>query len=40
MLISEMYLTDKYSFGIKGFIFYYMKHPEDKARGGAGTLLK
>ena len=40
MLISETHLTEKNCFKINGFLFYDTKHPDGKARGGTGILIK
>lgn len=40
LLISETHLTDMYNFKIKGFDFYYTKHPMGKGHGGTGILIK
>ena len=40
MLISETHLTTKNSFEIPGYNFYDTKHPEGKACGGTGILIK
>ena len=40
MLLSETHLTDKYNFYIPGFIFYSTNHPDGKAHGGTGILLR
>lgn len=40
MLISETHLTTKNFFYIKNYWFYDTKHPENKARGGTGVLIR
>lgn len=40
MLISETHLTNKYNFKIKGYLFYGTNHPDGKAYGGTGILVR
>lgn len=40
MLLSETHLTNKYNFNIKGYIFYGTNHPDGKAHGGTGILIR
>lgn len=40
MLLSETHLTNKYNFYIPGFTFYKTNHPDGKAHGGTGILIK
>lgn len=40
MLISETHLTNKNYFRIFGYKFYHTMHPDGKARGGSGVLIK
>jgi len=40
MLISETHLTTKNFFFIKNYFFYDTKHPNNKAHGGTGILIR
>ena len=40
MLISETHLTTKNFFFIKDYFFYDTKHPNNKAHGGSGILIR
>ena len=40
LLLSETHLTNKNYFGIPGFIFYKTNHPDGKAHGGTGILIR
>ena len=40
LLISETHLTNKYNFHIPGFIFHPTNHPDGKAHGGTGILIR
>lgn len=40
MLISETHLTNKYKFQINGYLFYGTNHPDGKAHGGTGVLIR
>lgn len=40
MLISETHLTNKHFFHIKNYFFYDTKHPDNKAHGGSGILIR
>ena len=40
MLISETHLTNKYNFNIPGFVFHKTNHPDGKAHGGTGILIR
>ena len=40
MLISETHLTNKYNFNIPGFVFHKINHPDGKAHGGTGILVR
>ena len=40
LLISETYLTNKYNFNIPGFTFHKTNHPDGKAHGGTGILIR
>lgn len=40
MLISETHLTTKNVFYIKNYFFYDTKHPNNKAHGGSGILIR
>lgn len=40
MLLSETHLTNKYNFTIPGFLFYKTNHPDGKAHGGTGVLVR
>lgn len=40
MLLSETHLTNKYNFTITGYSFYGTNHPDGKAHGGTGILIR
>ena len=40
MLISETHLTKKYNFNIAGFVFHKTNHPDGKAHGVTGILVR
>lgn len=40
MLIAETHLTDKHNFCIPGYKFYKTNHPDGKAHGGTGVLIR
>lgn len=40
MLLSETHLTNKYNFQIPGYRFYSTNHPDGKAHGGTGILIR
>lgn len=40
MLLSKTHLTNKYKFKINGYIFYGTNHPDGKAHGGTGVLIR
>ena len=40
MLLSETHLTNKYNFQIRGYLFYGTDHPDGKAHGGTGILIR
>lgn len=40
MLLSETHLTNKHNFQIPGFKFYSTNHPDGKAHGGTGILIR
>ena len=40
MLISETHLTNKCNFNISGFVFHKTNHPDGKAHGGTGFLVR
>lgn len=40
MLLSETHLTDKHNFHIPGYLFYATNHPDGKAHGGTGILIR
>jgi len=40
MLLVEMHLTNKYNFQIIGYTFYRTDHPDGKAHGGTGILIR
>lgn len=40
LLLSETHLTSKNNFCIPNFIFYNTNHPDDKAHGGTGILIR
>jgi len=40
MLLSETHLTNKYNFQIRGYVFYGTDHPDGKAHGGTGILIR
>jgi len=40
MLLAETHLTTKYNFQIRGYMFYNTNHPDGKAHGGTGILIK
>ncbi len=40
MLISETHLTNRYNFYIPGFSFHKTNHPDGKAHGGTGILIR
>ena len=40
MLVSETHLTNRYNFYISGYSFHCTNHPDGKAHGGTGILIK
>ena len=40
MLITETHLTNKYNYNIPGFVFHKTDHPDGKAHGGTGILVR
>lgn len=40
MLLSETHLTDRYNFEIQGYTFYSTHHPDGRAHGGTGILIR
>lgn len=40
MLVSETHLTDRYNFSIPNYKFYGTNHPDGKAHGGTGILIR
>jgi len=40
MLLSETHLTNKYNFNLRGYLFYGTNHPDGKAHGGTGILIR
>jgi len=40
MLLSETHLTEKYNFQIPGYKFYFTNHPDGRAHGGTGILIR
>ena len=40
MLVSETHLTNRYNFYITGYSFYFTNHPDGKAHGGNGILIR
>ncbi|XP_017473031.1 PREDICTED: RNA-directed DNA polymerase from mobile element jockey-like [Rhagoletis zephyria] len=40
MLLAETHLTNRYNFGISGYTFYCTNHPDGKAHGGTGILVR
>ena len=40
LLISETHLTNRYNFNITGYTFYSTNHPDGKAHGGTGILIR
>jgi len=40
MLLVETHLTSKYNFQISGYTFYPTDHPDGKAHGGTGFLIR
>lgn len=40
MLLSETHLTNKNNFHIPGYLFYGTNHPDGKAHGGTGILIR
>lgn len=40
MLVSETHLTNRYNFYIPGFSFHKTNHPDGKAHGGTGILIR
>lgn len=40
MLLSETHLTDRYNFSIPNYIFYGTNHPDGRAHGGTGVLIR
>lgn len=40
MLLAETHLTNKYTFEIPGYTFYGTNHPDNKAHGGTGILVR
>lgn len=40
MLLSETHLTDRYNFNVPNYTFYGTNHPDGRAHGGTGVLLR
>ena len=40
LLVSETHLTNRYNFYISGYTFYCTNHPDGKAHGGTGILIR
>ena len=40
MLVSETHLTNRYNFYISGYSFHSTNHPDGKAHGGTGILIR
>jgi len=40
MLLVETHLISKYNFQIRGYTFYRTDHPDGKAHGGTGILIR
>uniref|UniRef100_A0A034VFD2 Putative RNA-directed DNA polymerase from transposon X-element n=1 Tax=Bactrocera dorsalis TaxID=27457 RepID=A0A034VFD2_BACDO len=40
MLLAETHLTNKYNFNVSGYTFYCTNHPDGKAHGGTGILIR
>lgn len=40
MLIAETHLTNKYNFQVRDYLFYGTNHPDGKAHGGTGILIR
>jgi len=40
MMLLETHLTNKYNFQLRGYSFYGTNHPNGKAHGGTGILIR